>query len=499
MGQTTSTPSTLQTCLSSALPTGAYKLPSSPLYQLSDVHPYNLGYQITPAAVTYPQTKEHVQSIVKCASASGKKVQARGGGHSYANYCLGGQNDAVVLDMKNFRQFSIDQNSWHATIGSGFLLANVTDQLHAYGRAMAHGTCPQVGIGGHATIGGLGPSSRMWGSALDHVVEVEIVTADGNIQRASETQNADLFFAVKGAGASFGAVTEFVVKTEPEPAQTIQYSYSFSISSDAKAAAAVFKAWKSVISRPDLDRRFASQLNIIGTITTVSGTFFGSRAEFDALNLQSIFPQAPTTSSVTLDDWLGTVAHWAEDAFLHIGGGLPSYFYSKSIAFTPDMMLTDDGVDKMYDYLYNTGPKDGRGIWVIIFDLEGGAVNDVPLNATAYPHRDTIFFMQSYAVNILPGSMPGLQTFLTGLDETVRASLPGGGKGALSYAGYVDPLLGSDGPRAYWGSNLDRLVGVKDKWDGGNVFANLQSVPTSTSQRVMAMAKTKARKAVKVI
>jgi FAD/FMN-containing dehydrogenase len=125
---------------------------------------------------------------------------------------IGGQDNSIVVDLKNFQQFSMEKTSWQATIGGGTLLGDVTKRLHDNGkRAMAHGTCPQVGIGGHATIGGLGPSSRMWGSALDHVEEVEVVLANSSIVRASDTQNQDIFWALKGAGASFGIITEFKV------------------------------------------------------------------------------------------------------------------------------------------------------------------------------------------------------------------------------------------------------------------------------------------------
>ncbi|SRR5258706_662808 len=97
---------------------------------------------------------------------------------------------------------------------------------------------------GHATIGGLGPVSRLWGSALDHILEVEVVLANSTITRASEVLNPDVFFvrvslpstscltpscdrqALKGAAASFGIITEFVVRTQPKPSVTTQYSYN---------------------------------------------------------------------------------------------------------------------------------------------------------------------------------------------------------------------------------------------------------------------------------
>lgn len=137
---------------------------------------------------------------------------------------LGGVDGALVVDLVNMQKFSMDTNTWQATIGAGTKLGSVTQKLHDNGkRAMAHGVCPGVGIGGHATVvsrfycgrllrvcplafsrfadwnfvlrqGGLGPMSRMWGTCLDHVLEVEVVTADGSIKRASPTQNSDLFF-----------------------------------------------------------------------------------------------------------------------------------------------------------------------------------------------------------------------------------------------------------------------------------------------------------------
>jgi FAD/FMN-containing dehydrogenase len=147
-----------------------------------------------------------------------------------------------VVDLKNLQQFSMDNSTWTATIGGRTLLNDVTKRLHSTGgRAMGHGTCPQVGIGGHATIGGLGPTSRMCGSALDHVQEVQVVLANSSIIRASETENPDVLFAMKGAVASFGVITEFKVRTEPEPGEVVQYNYSFNLDSTAEKAA-VFKA-----------------------------------------------------------------------------------------------------------------------------------------------------------------------------------------------------------------------------------------------------------------
>ncbi|KAF2279807.1 FAD-binding domain-containing protein [Westerdykella ornata] len=472
MGNTPST--AVQQCLTNALGGNQALLAhkDTPLYQLAHVKPYNLDIPITPAAVTYPQTAEQVAAIVKCANDFSLKVQPRSGGHSYANYGIGGTDGAIVVDLKNFQQFSIDKSTWKATIGGGTLLGDVTKRLHDNGnRAMAHGTCPQVGIGGHATIGGLGPTSRMWGSALDHVEEVQVVLANSTIVRASQTDNPDVFFALKGAGASFGIITEFTVRTQAEPAESVLYSYSIQVGADARRKAAAFKKWQALIADPTLSRKFASQFVLSELGVIITGTYFGPQKEFEALNITARLPHNDE-SVIVLKDWLGVVSHWAEDVALEITGGIPSNFYAKSLAYTKDDLIPDAAVDKLFDYI--DGTDKGTPVWFVIWDLEGGATNDVPPDATAYGHRDALFYHQAYAVNLFGRVNDKIRDFLTGFNQIVTDALPGHEFGA--YAGYVDPALGQAGASAYWRGNLPRLQRIKAAVDPKDVFHNPQSV-----------------------
>ncbi|KAJ6547857.1 hypothetical protein B0H10DRAFT_1313861 [Mycena sp. CBHHK59/15] len=449
---------------------GGVSYPEDVLYQFLDVKPYNTDIPITPAAVTRPKTSSDVANIIQCAVASAVKVQARSGGHSYGNYGIGGEDGAVVVDMVNFQQFSMDNSTWQATVGSGTLLSDLTTRLHdAGGRAIAHGTCPQVGIGGHATIGGLGPISRQWGAALDHVLEVEIVLANGTVTRASATQNPDILFAVKGAAASFGIVTEFVFLTHPEPPSAILYSYTLELGSHA-ALAPTFAAWQTIVSDPALDRKLASEVIVFQLGMIISGTYFGTRDEYNALNFEQRLTQNATVSVSVLDNWLGIVTNWAETEALKLVGGISGPFYSKSLTFKANTLIPANGIQDLFNYIDKANK--GTLIWFAIFDVEGGAVNDVVQNATAYAHRDALFYMQTYAVGI--GSLSNTTTtFVTGMSDAVTNSMPGVQFGA--YAGYVDPKL-PDGPQEYWGTNLPRLQAIKATVDPGDVFHNPQSV-----------------------
>jgi len=467
----------LQKCLSTALggDGSLVAYPSNLLYQLIDVHPYNLNIAVDPVAITYPTSTEQVSSIIVCATQSDLKVQARSGGHSYGNYGVGGgQPNTLTIDLKNFQQFDMNTTDWTAWIGAGTQLGDVSSRLLANGnRAMAHGVCPQVGIGGHATIGGLGPASRMWGAALDHVIEAEVVLANGSVVNASAADNTDVFWAVKGAAASFGVVTQFKVVTHPAPGSAVQYSYVFGGLPFSGIPAQRFKDWQAFISNPNLSWQFASELILSTAGLIITGTFFGTQAEYDAMNMTSIFPDSSSSSVVVIDSWAGMVANWAENLVLEVGGGIPSSFYSKSLAMDSTQLLANSTIDALMSFLDDTAT--GSLFWFVIFDLEGGYVSTISSNATAYAHRDALIWLQSYAVD-LSGVSNTTTSFLDALNAVITTVDPSVTDAA--YPGYVDPRL-TDGPEAYWGSNLAQLKSIKAELDPTDVFHNPQSVPLS--------------------
>jgi hypothetical protein len=129
------------------------------------------------------------------------------------------------------------------------------------------------------------------------------------------------------------------------------------------------------------------------------------------------------------------------------------------------MLLAEETVDWFFQYLDAT-PK-GTLTWFVIFDLEGPAINDVAVDATAYAHRDTLFWMQSYAINLLGPIGRTTKDFLEGIHEVLGNGRTG------AYPGYVDPWL-VDAQQAYLGANLPKLQQVKAEFDPGDVFHNPQ-------------------------
>lgn len=165
---------------------------SSDFSQLAQ--PYNLRLPYTPAVIVLPTTVQHISDAVTCAAKYNVKVQPRGGGHSYAAFSLGGQDGAMVIDLQSFQEVSLDANNV-AKVGGGVRLGNLAQGIFDQKqRALPHGTCPGVGVGGHATHGGFGLSSRAWGLTLDTIVGLDVVLANGNFVKATSTAYPDIYY-----------------------------------------------------------------------------------------------------------------------------------------------------------------------------------------------------------------------------------------------------------------------------------------------------------------
>ncbi len=278
--------------------------------------------------------------------------------------------------------------------------------------------------------------------------------------------------ALRGSGAGFGIITEFVMRTHPEPGTVVQYSYSITLGS-ALDIAPTYKAWQDLISDPALDRRFGSEFVIHPLGAVITATFYGTQDQFDASGIPDRLPQA-SAGSITVNDWLGSLAHDAENEALYLSN-IATPFYSKSLAFRPQDLPSGAGIDDLFTYL--DSQSKGTLLWFIIFDASGGAVGDVPMNATAYAHRDKILFYQSYAIGLTSIS-PTTRAFLTGFHNKLLTELPAGTYG--TYPGYVDPAI-TNAQQEYWMSNLPALGRIKLKWDPNDVFHNPQSVRPATS------------------
>ncbi|MBX5459724.1 MAG: FAD-binding oxidoreductase [Steroidobacteraceae bacterium] len=156
-----------------------------------------------------------VQAAVRYARQHGLKVTARGGGHHWSGVAL---QDGVVIDLSGLDAVTIDPAARIADVGPGVSHRDLARALAGHGLAFPVGHCATVPLSGYLLGGGLGWNSGAWGIACFSVESVDVVTAEGELLRASEAQNADIFWAARGAGpAFFGVVTSYRLRLHRLP------------------------------------------------------------------------------------------------------------------------------------------------------------------------------------------------------------------------------------------------------------------------------------------
>jgi len=163
-----------------------------------------------PAMVVQPDTAHDVAAVVTFAREHGVLLSIKGGGHNIAGTSLA--PGGLTLDMSRMRHLSVDPAARVAHVGPGCLLKEVDAATQQHGLAAVLGFVSEVGVAGLTLGGGLGYLTRRFGWTVDNLEEVEIVTADGEIRTANRTQHDDLFWALRGAGANLGVVTSFTLR-----------------------------------------------------------------------------------------------------------------------------------------------------------------------------------------------------------------------------------------------------------------------------------------------
>ncbi|KAK2763247.1 hypothetical protein FQN54_009883 [Arachnomyces sp. PD_36] len=447
------------------------ELPRSEEFK-EDTEAFNARLSFTPQAFAIPETVEHVQAAVVCGADNGIPVSARGGGHSYAAHGLGGENSHLVLDMKNFDWVELDTETGIASVGPGALLGKVASELFDQGeRALSHGTCPTVGLGGHVLHGGYGLSSRTQGVTLDRMIEATVVLANGQIVTASTEENSDLFWALRGAGSSFGIVTNIKFDTFEAPSvnTVFEYKYLNFTQEQARTAMGELQSYANTTQPSEMNLRMFSNLDM----TVFTGVYYGTVEEMGA-EMAPFIEKIGTPANVT-----NSTVGWIESLLTYSNGPLDEpipreTFFAKSLM---SKGYSDDALDTFVDYWYEEALNVNRD-WFIIVDTHGGpssAISRLPKESTSYPHRDAILKCQFYD-RIWNHTYPenGFDLMNHWVDS-VTSFMDDGDYGM--YFNYADTSLTADeAHHMYWLENYPRLSDIKTNVDPLDLFTNPQAV-----------------------
>src|SRR5919204_219648 len=223
---------------------------------------------VRPPAVVQARDAADVRAAVDWARRFGVPLVSRSGGHAYNGASTSAT--AVVVDVGRLNRVTLNAEGI-ATVGPGARNIDVYAALARHGATVPSGSCPMVGAGGLVTGGGMGLAGRALGLALDRVTSFDVVTADGRLRRVDAGHDADLFWALRGGGGSFGIVTAIRMRV-----RRVRHAAWFVASFPRASAGEALAAWDRLA--PDAPDALTSVFTLPAGSgsATAFGQFFGS-------------------------------------------------------------------------------------------------------------------------------------------------------------------------------------------------------------------------------
>jgi FAD/FMN-containing dehydrogenase len=448
---------------------GQVVLPGSPDYERLRRPAIALFHGTRPRAVVLCRTPADVAETLALARRHGLPVAPRSGGHCFAGRS---STDGIVVDVSPMS--SVEIAGAVVTVGAGARLGDLYAALDAEGVTVPAGCGPGVGIAGLTLGGGFGILGRTHGLTADHLVGARVVLADGRVVDCDARRDADLFWALRGAGGGqFGVVTSLTFTTVPAPhVTTFRQVWAYD------HAARVIGAWQRW--SPDAPDRLAASLLVTvpadverPPVLNVFGALTGDESEASDLlgGLAELVGPAPASTVMTPAPYAAAKRYLADLGDEMASASLESaHNLSRSEYF--DGPLPGDAVAALVRNLdADRCPGQAREL---DFTPWGGAYTRVPVDATAFPHRDARFLLKHTVAVAADASSRDRETARGWLHRSWATVHPWGSGGV--YPNFPDPDLTSSAD-AYHGPNVERLRRVKAAYDPDGFFRFHQAIP----------------------
>ncbi|HXC54370.1 MAG TPA: FAD-binding oxidoreductase [Rhizomicrobium sp.] len=429
--------------------------PGSSLYD-GTLAAYNLRTELRPALRILAKTETGVAQALAWVREKNLAFALRSGGHSYEGFS---QSSCVVIDTRLMNDIALSGDV--LSVGAGTPLGAIYKFVAPRGLAFPGGSCPTVGVAGHALGGGFGLIARDRGLACDSLAAIDLVDADARPLHVDATTNGDLFWACRGGGGgTFGAATRLSFRLAPIGRLAV---YGVTWALGLRDAVQLFRAWQAwapnapaaITGIFKLSRRKDGRLSL-----HAGGQSTGTAAQL-ARELRALTAAAAPVSgpSITTMSYGAAVNHFS-------GGWTYETGYSKAKSDFIAQPLPDGGIEALLGGIAALPANEV----LAICDGYGGAIGQVAGDATAFAYRTgTQFCIQYYTDWANQGAAGRRTADLARLYAAMRPWSAG------AYVNYCDLDLGN-WQQAYWRQNLPRLQAVKAKFDPGNLFRHAQSV-----------------------
>jgi len=419
--------------------------------------PWSLRFASTvPAGIARCASPDDVATCLLWARRNDMPLAIRSGGHSYAGFST---TDGLMIDMSPLNQVGALDKEGLMRLGGGARNADVFTALRAGNHAITHGRCKGVGVAGLTLGGGIGFSQRLHGLTCDQLVETEIVIASGELLVCNATENADLFWACRGGGGgNFGVNVSLTFRTFPVGDYTVfKLTWRDGIDDLLPAALELL---------PSLPHRLGCKLQVgpgSKTALNLLGQLAGTQAELAELLAPLYRLSQPSESAISV------LPYWLSQEIL-AEEGAPEYSHERSrYIYRP---LPAEAIAAILDYLRRWPGTHDSAEWKVF--LAGGVVASVAPEATAFVHRkvlmlsviDLVWTPEDHAA-VVADNEAWLDAFHAAMRPFTSDE---------SFQNFVDGAE-TDYLRAYYGTNLERLVEIKRRYDPGNLFRFPQSIP----------------------
>jgi FAD/FMN-containing dehydrogenase len=411
-----------------------------------------------------------VMRAVRFARDNGLLLAVRGGGHNIAGnaVCEGG----VVIDLSPMKSVRVDPGTRRLRVEPGATLADVDGETQAFGLALPTGINSTTGIAGLTLGGGFGWLTRKFGLTIDNLISMDVVTAQGKFMRASEREEPDLFWALRGGGGNFGVVTSFEFRLHDLPGDVLA---GLVVHPFADADTVLKQYRQALETAPDeltcwVVMRRAPPLPFLPAewhgkeIVVLAMCYCGDVEKGKAATAELRAIGRPIADVVAPMPF----AAWQQAFDPLLTPGARNYWKSQDFAELSDATIAIllDAVHKL------PGPE-----CEIFIGHVGGAAGRIPVEATAFPQRNSHFVMNVHA-----------RWREKSMDDTciswARALFEATKKNAIGTA-YINfmPEDEADRVEAAYGANYRRLAAIKQHYDPQNLFRMNQNVKPETEMR----------------
>jgi hypothetical protein len=417
----------------------------------------------TPGLILRCATVDDIQSAVRAAQAAGAPTAVRCGGHSLAGYstCDGG----VVIDLSRIRTVVVNEDTSRARFSGGCLLGDIDRATQKVGLVYPAGVVSQTGAGGLVLGGGFGWLTRRFGMSCDNVEGFTVVVADGALVHASEKENADLFWALRGGGGNFGVVTEFEVSLHP--LTSVLFGTGMCTGDDITR---VLQYWRAFMPQAPDSLKWSFSLRLAPEAENVPAALRGRPIASESV----LWVGDPDAGSSNVDHALSVCNSDAVTknvfSFVDLQTMADEEFpvglryYTKSGYLKS---LNDESIACMVDAL-KTIPSPMTQIEI---GYQGGAAARVGADETAFGDRSSPFIVNILGTWSEPADDAANISWIRDLFSKLRPSMTPGV--------YVNFMSGDEEDRVVeaYRQRWDRLVAVKSHYDPHNFFRLNQNIP----------------------